>query len=135
MNSGTVGGNSDIGVLADFSDYENDAQYTPEMLEEIRRINEMGFRTDEDSPQWELVFQQTMDDDEDIPSCRDKKDNLGSQKQAESDTDCPNGEHSEFVDRRVTESVTAQTESNTNFPSGEDSEFFDRSVTDSVNRY
>ena len=77
----------------------------------------MGFRTDEDSPQWELVFQQMMDADEDIPSCRDKKDNSGSQKQAESDTDCPNGEHSEFVDRPVTESVTVQTESNTNFPS------------------
>ena len=41
-----------------------------------------------------------------------------------SDTDFPNGEHSEFVDRPVMESVTAQTESNTNFPSEEDSEFF-----------
>ena len=91
VNSGTDGGHSDIGVLADFSDYEEDAQYTPDMLEEIRRINEMGFRTDEDSPQWEEAFQQTMDADEDIPSCRDKKDNSGSQKQAGSDTDFPNG--------------------------------------------
>ena len=44
-------------------------------------------------------------------------------------TDFPNGEHSEFVDRRVTESVMAQAESDTSFPSGEDSEFFDRPVT------
>ena len=132
VNSRTHGGNSDIGVLADFSDDEEDAQYTPEMLEEIRHINEMGFQTDEDSPQWEQAFQQTMDADEDIPSCRDKKDNSGSQKQAGSDTDFPNGEHSEFVDRPVTESVTAQTESNTNFPSEEDSEFFWRPVTEPV---
>ena len=46
MNSGTDGGNSDIGVLADFSDDEVDPRYTPEMLEEIRRINDMGFRSD-----------------------------------------------------------------------------------------
>ena len=63
VNSGTDCGNSDIGVLEDFSDDEEDAQYTPEMLEEIRRINEMGFRTDEYSPQWEQAFQQTMDAD------------------------------------------------------------------------
>ena len=43
LSSGTDGRNSDTGVMADFSDYEEDAQYTPEMLEEIRRINEMGF--------------------------------------------------------------------------------------------
>ena len=39
VNSGTDCGNSDIGVLEDFSDDEEDAQYTPEMLEEIRHIN------------------------------------------------------------------------------------------------
>ena len=110
--------------MADFSDDEEDVQYTPEMLEEIRRINEMGFRTDEDSAQWEQAFQQTMDADEDIPSCGDKIDNSGSQKQAGSDTDFPNGEHSEVVDRPVTESVTAHTESNT--------EFFGRPVTELV---
>ena len=44
VNSGTDGRNSYIGVLA-----EVDPRYTPEMLEEIRRINEMGFRSDEDS--------------------------------------------------------------------------------------
>ena len=132
VNSGTDCGNSDIGVLEDFSDDEEDAQYTPEMLEEIRRINEMEFRTDEYSPQWEQAFQQTMDADEDMPSCRDKKDNSGSQKQAGSDTDFPNGENSELVDRPVTESVTSQTESNTNYPSEEDSEFFGRPVTEPV---
>ena len=117
VNSGTDGGNSDIDVLADFSDYEVDPRYTPEMLEEIRRINEMGFRSDEDeyTSQWEHAFQQTIAAYVDI-----------------SDIDFPNGEHSEFVDRPVTESVTAQTESNTNFPSGEYSEFFDRPVTQSV---
>ena len=132
VNSGTDCGNSDIGILEDFSDDEEDVQYAPEMLEEICRINEMGFRTDEYSPQWEQAFQQTMDADEDIPSCTDKKDNSGSQKQAGSDTDFPNGEHSEFVDRLVTDSVTAQTESNTNYPSEEDSEFFGRPVTEPV---
>ena len=30
--------------------YEDNVQYTPEVLEEIRRINEMGFRTDVDLP-------------------------------------------------------------------------------------
>ena len=44
-SSVTDGGNSDTGVLPDFSDYEEDTQYTPEMLDEIRRINEMGFRS------------------------------------------------------------------------------------------
>ena len=51
---------------------------------------------------------------------------------AGSNIDFPNGEHSEFVDRPVTESVTAQTERNTNFPSEEDSEFFGRPVTEPV---
>ena len=117
VNSGTDGGHSDIGVLSDFSDYEVDPRYTPEMLEEIRRINKMGFRSDEDeyTPQWEHAFQHTIAAYVDI-----------------SDIDFPNGEHSEFVDRRVTESVTAQTESNPNFPSGEYSEFFDQPVTESV---
>ena len=113
--------------------YEDDAQYTPEMLEEIRRINEMGFRTDEDLPQWEQAFQQTTDADEDIPSCRDNKDNSGSQKQAGSDMYFPSGEDSGSFDLPVTESVTAPTESDTNFPRGEeDSEFFGRPVTEPV---
>ena len=120
LSSGTDGGNSDTGVLEDFSDYEEDAQYTPEMLEEIRRINEMGFRSDEDSPQWEQAFQQTMDADEDIPSCRNNKDNSGSQKQAGNDTDFPNRGHSEFVNRPVTGLVTAQPESNIHFPGEEE---------------
>ena len=49
--------------------YEDNVKYTPEVLESIRRINEMGFRTDEDLPQWEPALQQTTDADEDIPSC------------------------------------------------------------------
>ena len=148
VNSGTDGGNSDIGVLADFSDDEVDPRYTPEMLEEVRRINDMGFRSDycgdqdEYTPQWEHAFQQTIAAHVDI-----------------SDIDFPDGEHSEFVDRRVTEpvtsrtgsdkdisgdvgsklfgrpvtdSVTAQAGSYTDFPNGEHSEFVDRWVTESV---
>ena len=60
------------------------------------------------------------------------KDNYGPQKRAGSDTYFPSGEHSEFFDRPVTESVTARAGSDTYFPSGEHSEFFDRPVTESV---
>ena len=111
-SSVTDGGNSDTGVLSDISDYEY-----------------------EETPEWEQAFQQTMDADEDIPSCRDKKDNLGSQKQAGNDTDFPNGEYSEFVNIPVMGLVTAQTESNTDFPSEEDSEFFGRPVTEPVSSW
>ena len=90
-SSVTDGGNSDTGVLSDFSDYEEDTQYTPEMLDEIRRINEMGFRSDEETPEWEQAFQQIMDADEDVPSCRDEKDSAGSQKPTGNDTDFPMG--------------------------------------------
>ena len=44
---------------------------------------------------------------------------------AGSDTDFPNGEYPEFVDRPVTESVTAQAGSNTDFSNGEYSEIAD----------
>ena len=117
VNSGTDGGNSDIGVLADFSDDEVDPRYTPEMLEEIRHINEMGFQSDEDeyTPQWEHEFQQTIAVHVDI-----------------SDIDFPDGEDSEIVDRRVRELMTARTESNTNSASEEDSVFFGRPVTEPV---
>ena len=58
-------------------------------------------------------MQQTTDADEDIPSCRDKKENYEPQKQAVSDTNFPSiipsnsncGEYSERFDRPVTESV------------------------------
>ena len=121
-SSVTDGGNSDTGVLSDFSDYEEDTQYTPEMLDEIRRINEMGFRSDEETPEWEQAFQQIRDADEDIPSCRDKKDNSGSQ-------------NSEFINRPVTGLVTAQTEYYTDFPSEEDLEFFGRPITEPVSSW
>ena len=49
-----------------------------------------------------------------------------------SDTDVPSSEHSEFIDRSVTELVTARARSNTDFPNGEHSEFVDRPVTESV---
>ena len=96
--------------------YEDNVHYTPEMLESICRINEMGFRTDEDLPQWEPALQQTTDADEDIPSCRDKKENYEPQKRALSDTEFPSiipanpncGGNSERFDRPVTESVTSR---------------------------
>ena len=92
----------------------------------------MGFQTEEESPQLEPALQLRTDADEDIPSCRDMKDNYGPQKRAGSDTYIPSGEHSEFFDRPVTESVTARSGSDTDFPSGEHSKFFDRPVTESV---
>ena len=76
------------------------------------------------------MLQPRTDADEDIPLCRDNKDNSGSQKQAGSDTYFPSGEDSGSFDRPVTESVTARTESNTDFSSGKDSEFFDQPVTE-----
>ena len=96
--------------------YENIGKYTPEVQELIRRINEMGFRTDEELPQFEPALQPTTDADEDIPSCRDKKENYGPQKRAGSATDFPSiipansscGEYSERFDRLVTESVMAR---------------------------
>ena len=96
--------------------YEDNVHYTPEMLEEIRRINEMRFQTDVDLPQWEPAFQQTTDADEDIPSCRDKKEMYEPRKRAVSDTDFPSiipansncGEYSECFDRPVTQSVTVR---------------------------
>ena len=59
-----------------------------------------------------------------MPTKRDMKDNYGPQKRAGSDSYFPSGEHSEFFDRPVTESVTARARSDTDFPSGEHSELF-----------
>ena len=75
-----------------------------------------GFQTDEELPQSEPALQLTTDAEEDIPSCRDKKENYGLQMRAESDTDFPSiipadlncGEYSECFDRPVTESVMAR---------------------------
>ena len=119
VKAGTDGGNSDIGVLADFADDEVDPRCTSEMLEEIRRINDMGFRSDysddEYTPQWEYEFQQTIAPHVDI-----------------SDTNFPNGEHYEFVDRRVTEAVTSRTGSDGDISGDVGSKLFGRPVTDSM---
>ena len=96
--------------------YENNVKYTPEVPDSIVCTSEMGFRTDEDLPQLEPALQPTTDAEEDITSCRDKKENYGPQMRAGSDTDFPSiipadlncGEYSECVDRPVTESVMAQ---------------------------
>ena len=110
--------------------YEDKAKYAPEVQESNCSTSEMEFQTEEESPQLEPALQPRTDADWDIPSCRDNKDNSGPQKQAGSETYFPSGEHSGFVDRPVTESVTAWAESNTDFPSGKDSEFFDQPVTE-----
>ena len=88
--------------------YEDNVKYAPEVQESNCRTSEMGFRTEEESPQLEPALQPRTDADKDIPSCRDNKDNYGPQKRAGSDTDFPSGEHSELFDRPVTESVTAR---------------------------
>ena len=112
--------------------YEDNVKYEPEVQESNCRTSEMGFQTEEESPQLEPALQPRTDADEDIPSGRDKKDNYGPQKRAGSDTYFPSGEHSEFFGRPVTESVTARARSDTDFPSGEHPEFFGRPVTESV---
>ena len=88
--------------------YEDNVKYAPEVQESNCRTSEMGFQTKEELPQLELALQPTTDADEDIPSCRDKKENYGPQKRAGSDTDFPSGENSELFDRPVTESVMAR---------------------------
>ena len=69
-------------------------QYVPEVQESNCRTSEMGFQTEEESPHLEPEVQPRTDADEDIPSCRDKKDNYGRQGRAGSATDFPSGEHS-----------------------------------------
>ena len=110
--------------------YEDKVKYAPEVQESNCRSSEVGFQTEEESPQLEPALQPRTDADEDIPSCRDNNDNSGSQKQAGSDTYFPSGEHSGFFDRPVMELVTARAESDTEFPSGKHSEFFDQPVTE-----
>ena len=96
--------------------YENILKYTPEIQDSICRTSEMGFGMDEELPQLEPALQPTTYAEEDIPSCRDKKENYGPQKRDGSDTDFPSiipansncGEYSERFDRPVTESVTAR---------------------------
>ena len=112
--------------------YEDRVKYVPEVQESNCRTSEMGFQTEEESPHLEPGVQPRTDADEDIPSCRDKKDNHGRQGRAGSVTDFPSFEHSEFFDRPITESVTAWAGSDTYYPSGEHSEIFDRPVTESV---
>ena len=105
--------------------YEDKVKYIPEVQESNCRSNEMGLQMEEESPQLEPALQPRTDADEDIPSCRDKKDNYGPHELTGltgCDTDFPSGEHSEFFDQPVTESVTARAGSDTDFPSGEYSE-------------
>ena len=88
--SGKIPVRGQFGWRTDERGMKNNVHYTPEMLEEIRRINELGFRTDVDLPQWEQEFQQTTDANEDIPLCRDKKEHYEPRQRAVSDTDLPN---------------------------------------------
>ena len=104
--------------------YEDNVKYAPEVQESNCRTSEMRFQTEEESPQLEPALEPRTDADEDIPSCRDKKDNYVPPERAGSDTDFPSGEHSELFGRPVTESVTARAGRDTDFPRGEHSEFF-----------
>ena len=64
------------------STYEDSVKYVPEVQESNGRTSEMGIQTEEESPHLEPAVQQRTDADEDIPSCRDKKDNYGRQGRA-----------------------------------------------------
>ena len=112
--------------------YEDRVKYGPEIQESTRRTSELGFQTDEESPNSELAVQPGMVADEDIPSGRDKKDNHGRQGRAGSDADVSSDERSDLFDRPVTESVTAWAGSDSHFPSDEHSENFDRPVTEAM---
>ena len=88
--------------------YEDNVKYALEVQSLNYRTSEMRFRTEEELPQLEPALQPTTDADEDIPSCRDKKENYAPQKRAGSDTDFPSVDNSEIFDRPVTESVTVR---------------------------
>ena len=88
--------------------YEDKVIGTPEVQESNCGTSELRFQTEEESPQLEPTLQPRTDADEDIPSCRDNKDNSGAQKQAGSDTYFPSGKDSEFVDRPVTKPALAR---------------------------
>ena len=98
--------------------YEDRVKYGPEIQESTCRTSELGFQTDEESPNSEPTVQPGMVADEDIPSGRDKKDNHGRRRWAGSDADISSDERSDLFDRLVTESVTAWAGSDTDFPSG-----------------
>ena len=112
--------------------YEDKVKCTPEVQELNCDTSELGFQTEEGSPQLEPMLQPRMDADQDIPSCRDNKDNSGTQKRAGSDTYFPSGKDSESFDRPVTKSVMSRTLSDTDFPRNEHSERFGRPVMESV---
>ena len=109
--------------------YDDRVKYVPEIQESTSRTSEMGFQTEEESPHLEPAVQPRMNADEDIPSCRDKKDNYGRQGRAGSVADFSSSERSKLFNRPVTESVTARAGSDADFPSDEHSENFDRPVT------
>ena len=94
--------------------------------------SELGFQTDEESPNSEPTVQPGTVADEDIPSGRDKKDNHGRRRQAGSDADISSDERSDLFDRPVTESVTAWAGSDSHFPSDEHSKHFGRLVTEAM---
>ena len=112
--------------------YEVRVKNGPEIQESTGRTSELGFQTDEESPNSEPTVQPGMVADEDIPTGRDKKDNRGRRRRAGSDEDISRDERSDLFDRPVTESVTAWAGSDTDFTSEEDLEFFGRPVTESM---
>ena len=95
--------------------YEDEIIYAPEVQESNCRTSEMGFQTEEESPQLEPALQPRTDADENIPQCRDMTDNYEPQKQTVSDTYFLSEKHSKYFDRPVTQSVTARAGSDTEF--------------------
>ena len=99
--------------------YEDRVKYIPEVQESKSCSKKLGTPTEEESPQLESGLQPRTETDEDIPSCRDKKDTYGPHELTgltRCDADSPSGELSEILDRPVTESVTARAGIDTDFP-------------------
>ena len=115
--------------------YEDRVRYGPEIQETAGRNSELGFQTDEETPNSELTVQPRTLDDEDIPTGGDQKDNRGRRRRSGSDADISSEERSDLFDRPVTESVTAWTGSDSHFPSDEHSKDFGRPVTESVSAW
>ena len=112
--------------------YEDRVKHGPEIQETTGRNSELGFQTDEETPNSELTVQPGMVADEDIPTGGDQKDNPGRRRRDGSDADISSDERSDLFDRPVTESVTAWAGSDSHFPSDEHSKNLGRPVTESV---
>ena len=110
--------------------YEVRKKKEPEMEESINDTSDQGFQTDKESPNSEPTVQPRMVADEDIPTVRDKKDDLGRRRRTGSDKDISSDDGSNLFDRPVTESATAWAGRNSHCPSDEYGEDVGRPVTE-----